>query len=288
VRRLILFSVLLCLLLIPAFVTAQDAQANPVQTLLVNARTDLDALATQALGVDRPGGWTGNVDFTSDSIIIDVRLDLELLAGTLLGPDTRPVGWFGAIPSTTGGIVRDIRHDLELLADEINEVNIRPPGWIGADPLIRCDRAIQTLVSILEREAGYRLEVDPLASNFCTLVELQASVFAETGILNPRAQQAAAQSAAQAGQIQVTSPFAVGFFDRFGRERAGLIPVGQVLDPIARSYTQFSKMVLVRGDGFVVFMDYTASNLTEAQFVGLPDVNGVGAEPACGAVWCGT
>ncbi len=265
--------------------------ASPIEpnalALLTDARVDLEILVSQNMGADRPYGWTGSNDVMNIQLPILIRLDLELLAGQLLGPDQRPVGWFGAVPSTAYAIARDIRHDLELLADQVNPPNVRPPGWRGSDPVIRCDRSVQTLVFVLERTAGYKLSVDPLTQDFCRLAELQATAYAESNLLpNAKAPKGSNSQVASNGAVQISSPYAVAFLDRFGRRPTGSIPVGETITPVARSYTQFSKMMLVRGNGFEVFIDFSASTVSENQFASLPDVNGVGTQTACNVGWC--
>ncbi len=321
VRRAI-SAILLVFLLLPVFVSAQDMPVStpdplavppeevvdpnapaeesastpdvpisPIEPealqLLINARTDLDILATQNLGASRPGGWSGSANVMDRQLPLLIRLDLEILAGTLMGPDQRPPGWFGAVPSTPYAIARDIRHDLELLANVVNPPTVRPPGWIGSDPIMRCDRATQTLVLVMERTAGFRLNVDVFSPDFCNLAGLQATAYAEANIMpNPRASSASVGGGVTNGAVQVSSPFAVAFLDRFGRRPTGTIPVGEPLTPIARSYTQFSRMMLVRGNGFEVFIDYSASTLGENQFAGLPDVNSISTNTGCNAPWC--
>jgi len=265
--------------------------ASPIEpnalALLTDARNDLDILASQNMGGDRPVGWTGSKDITNIQLPILIRLDLELLAGQLMGPDQRPAGWFGAVPSTAYAIARDIRHDLELLADQFNPPNVRPPGWKGSDPVIRCDRSVQTLVFVLERTAGYKLTIDPLTQDFCRMAELQATSYAEANLLpNAKAPKGSTSQVASNGAIQISSPYAVAFLDRFGRRPTGSIPVGEPITPIARSYTQFSKMMLVRGNGFEVFIDFSASTVSENQFAALPDVNSVGMQTTCTVSWC--
>jgi hypothetical protein len=238
------------------------------------------------MGADRPIGWTGSGDVTNIQLPILIRLDLELLAAQILGQDQRPAGWFGAVPSTPYAIARDIRHDLELLADQVNPPSVRPPGWKGADPVIRCDRSVQTLVFVLERTAGYKLSIDPLAPDFCRMAELQATAYAESNLLpNAKVSNKGSQSAAS-GAVQISSPYAVAFLDRFGRRPTGSIPVGETITPIGRSYTQFSKMMLVRGNGFEVFIDFSASTVSENQFAALPDINSSSVQTACTAEWC--
>ena len=265
---------------------------------LISARSDMELLAGEQLGAERPIGWSGSLDVNDPQLPLLTRLDLELLAGRLMAPDQRPVGWFGAVPSTTVSIVRDIRHDLELLADTVGVPNVRPNGWTGADPLIRCERGVQALVNVLERGGVFSLNVDGNDPNFCQLVELQASHFAETNILssptttlatnasNPAAAGASGQSIAFSGSAQIDSAIAIAFLNRYGTEQVGKIPVGTSVEPVARSFTQFSAMTLVRGQDFEVFIDYRDSNLSADQFAVLPNVDNISVNTVCNASWC--
>ena len=264
--------------------------------LLISARSDLELLVNEQLGAERPIGWSGSLDVNDPQLPLLTRLDLELLAGRLIAPNQRPVGWFGAVPSTTVSIVRDIRHDLELLADTVGVPNVRPTGWTGADPLIRCERGVQALVNVLERGGVFSVNVDGNDPNFCQLVELQASHFAETNLLsspnttlttgasNPTG--ASVSPVAASGSAQIASDIAIAFLNRYGTEQVGKIPVGTRVEPLARSFTQFSAMTLVRGQDFEVFIDYRDSNLSADQFAVLPNVDGVSVNPVCNASWC--
>ncbi len=269
----------------PAPASPIDAEAIPI---LVNARTDLELLANQALGSPRPNGWSGSLDINNPQLPILIRLDLELLAGAVMGANQRPAGWFGPVPSSTLAIARDIRHDLELLADQLNPPNVRPAGWSGADPLMRCDRSTQALVNLLEKQGSFKLNVDVNAPDFCQQAALQVSQFVEINILsNPSAAVASGSGPATIpNTVKIKSQFAVAFLSRFGSQQVGAIPIGLDVKPIARSFTQFSKMILVSGDGFEVFMDYRDTTLTDAQFAALQDVNTVTFTPSCAAAWC--
>lgn len=261
-----------------------EAEALPI---LINARTDLELLATQTLGGDRPIGWSGSIDVNNPQLPLLMRLDLELLAGTLLGIDQRPAGWFGAVGSTQIAVSRDIRHDLELLADTVIQPNVRPPGWAGGDPLMRCDRAVQALVNLLERGGSFQIQVDLNDPNFCQLAEVQASRFAEQGQVNAvSANTSGGAQAVAPGSIQITTNFAVAFLDRNARQPVGTVPQGTVIQPVARSYAQFSRMMLIRGDGFEAFIQYDSSSIDEAAYRALPDVNTTGFSPSCIASWC--
>ncbi|MCB9450479.1 MAG: hypothetical protein H6672_03520 [Anaerolineaceae bacterium] len=264
--------------------------------LLINARTDLELLANGVMGTGRPLGWSGGLDINDPQLALLIRLDLELLAGQVLGMNERPAGWFGAVPSTPEAIARDIRHDLELLADTVNSLGVRPPGWAGADALMRCSRGVQTLVNLLERGGVFALNVDVNAPDFCQRAEVQASVFAETNLLR-LPQTSSATSAAglstgqggaivQPGQIQVSTGYTVAFLNRYGTEQVGVIPLNTRLTPIARSFAEFSRMTLVEGDGFRVFVDYRTTSLADVDFAVLPDINDMSVETFCEAEWC--
>jgi hypothetical protein len=279
----------------PAFESA-------VMTILINARTDLEILANQQLGSQRPDGWSGSLDVNNPQLAILIRLDLELLMARLVGLDNVPTGWFGAVPSTAYAIARDIRHDLELLTDVVLAPNVRPPGWAGGDPLMRCDRSTQNLVQLLARSGLYTPSVLPIAPNYCQQVALQVSQFTEVNLLerqsipalapasaNPAsADSAAAASAAPASGSAATTRDSTGlaYLDRYATQRVGAIPPNVPFEPVARSYTQFSNMTLVRGANFEVFVDYKTTTISDDAFRRLPDVNTAGANTFCQADWC--
>lgn len=262
------------------------------QTLLINARADLETLANNVLGVRRPDGWSGSLDTTNPQLALLIRLDLETLAGNTLGIDRRPPGWIGAVPSTPYAIARDIRYDLELLADTLLESRTRPQGWVGAEPLLRCDRSTQALATLLERSGLFTLDVDPSASDYCQQVASAASVFAERNLLNlplntaifappPTAAQAIAQGAAR-----IDTRFAVAFFNRAATRRAGVIPEGTVVRPLGRSPSRFSNMLLVEGDDFLLFVDYNDTTLSTLEFRALPSAELVTRATFCNAEFC--
>lgn len=260
-----------------------------VTQLLLDARIDLELLAGAMIADgSRPEGWTGAVGAEGIQLALGTRLDLELLAGTLLRGEAPPAGWFGTVSSTPYAVARDIRHDLELLADRFG----RPEGWRGGEPLLRCDRSTQALVSFLERGSVFTLQADRTAPDFCRQATLEVSRFVEINYLAdpddgpllvvPPASGAGGGSSA----AQIDSRFAVAFFDRGAARRAGIIPDGTSFEPVARSAAQFSNMMLIRGDGFEVFVDYQFTTVTRAEFDTLPDVAGLEIAPACAASWC--
>lgn len=278
---------------VPTTVTQNPSEDNAL-LLLIDERADLELLANNALGGGRPAGWSGSLDTNNPQLALLIRLDLETLATATVGETVRPTDWFGAVSSTSYAIARDIRHDLELLADELLGFNQRPDGWKGADPLLRCDRATQALANLLSRGGVFQVNIDRNAPDYCRQVEKVASVFSEVNLLsNPIGQPVfSQQTQAQvqgsvAGSVKVDTEFAVAFLDRNAALKLGVIPFGTSVRPIARSYVQFSNMLLVEGADFLVFVDYTDTTLDESQFKALPDVDNAGGETFCAAEFCG-
>ncbi|MFO7322542.1 MAG: hypothetical protein DIU68_012480 [Chloroflexota bacterium] len=284
----------------PAFPTPEAQQLAPTEApalvndalpVLISVRSDLELLATSELGAARPPGWSGSLDISDPQLGVLARLDLELLAGQLLGPDVRPAGWFGAVGGTPFTVARDIRHDLELLADALIEPGVRPPGWAGSDPLMRCSRATQSLVRWLERN-GYLLQADPSSPAFCEQAEIDASRFVETTLIStpivptPDAVEAASAMAGVGGTVRENLRGVAVFADRNARLRLGVLPRGVPFAAVARSMAPFSNMMLVRGEGFEVFIDYTFTSVTRADFEALPDVNTTFPQITCQAAWC--
>ncbi len=310
-RRLI-YTLMACLLLATS-VVAQEAtpEATPeiipptatpnvipdaALPVLVSARTDIEVLANSELGSTRPTGWSGSLDINDANLALLLRLDLELLVGKLYSLEARPDGWFGAVAGSSTSIARDIRHDLELLADTVTGVNVRPPGWSGGAPIMRCDRATQTLVDLLEG-SGFVVFADPASPNFCDLTAIQASQFAEANFFtavpigagggSTTTSVSEARAALPSGSsIRAAGDVAFAFLNRYATQRVGTIPEDVLFVPVARSYTQFSHMTLVQGDQFEVFVDYKTTTLTDEQFDSLPNVNDYGADPVCEAEWC--
>lgn len=262
--------------------TPEPIVIDPLAGLTSDSRSDLERLADVALSGTRPEGWNGNANAEDPQFALQLRIDLELLAGSILGADNRPPGWFGVVNSTQYAILRDIRHDLELLADT---VGTRPEGWIGADPLLRCDRSTQAIVQFLEMNGVFTLQADRNAANFCQLAANEAATFMEVNLLsNPDASPALVIPFA--GTASVNTNFAVAFLDRGAAQRLGVIPNGTEITAIGRSPAQFSNMMLVRGADFEVFVDFQFTTVTEDEFDSLPDVDSIEIAPACTAEWC--
>ncbi len=270
----------------------EQSEALPIVVAVLN---DINLLATAALGGDlRPVGWTGSRDVTNPQLPILLRLDLELLAGAVVGADNRPVGWFGVVASVPVSVARDLRHDLELLADiVIGAQGVRPAGWQGDDPLYRCSRATQALFAVFERD-GLTIQIDFTQPDYCAIAENAATRYVERTIVQPPAAVSLAAAAAAGGvdlnaryPSRVEGPFVSAFADRRARRKVGILPIGTGYEAVSRSYVEFSNMMLVRGEGFYVFVDYTTTTLTYEQFLGLPNLGDGEPVTTCTAEWCG-
>ncbi len=251
---------------------------------LIAARADLELLATTAIGsAQRPLGWSGSIDVNDPQLALWIRLDLETLAGMVMGEDQRPPGWFGVVPSIPLAIARDIRHDLELLADVvIGATGVRPAGWTGDDPMMRCSRATQSLFTLLQSR-GLTFDIDFTQADYCAAAEIAASLYVERNVLQPPP-----QTVANVGHYPYVTEnaFAVAFLDRAARHKIGVLPVGTGFDTLGRSTFEFSNMMLIRGDNFRVFVDYTTTPITDAEFYALPEI-GSAETTDCQADWCG-
>lgn len=265
--------------------------------VLVRARSDLELLATNQLGGVRPAEWNASLDVSNPQLAVLIRLDLELLAAYLVSLDTRPDGWFGAIPGTAFSIARDIRHDLELLADTVIATNQRPAEWAGDDPLMRCDRSTQNLIVLLERSGMYSPITSPERVDYCDAVAVEINQYVETNYPNGLPTQpqtgipgadpmAAATMPTAADTYFADGSSAIAFLDRYATQRVGTIPADEPLQVLARSYTQFSRMILVQGADFLVFVDYRTTSLPQAVFDDLPDINTGVYDTVCDADWC--
>ena len=264
------------------------AFASDVLPLLINARTDLEVMATEVLGISRPPGWSGSLDINDPQLALLARLDLELLAAIVYGERIRPEDWFGAVGSSQLAIVRDIRHDLEIMADNIYS-GARPADWAGGDPIYRCSRSTQALAGVLQRSGLYTITADPALGDYCRQVEIEVSRFAEVNLIG--------ESSIVLGQsgealdinreAEITTEFAVAFLTRFAEPQVGIMPLGTPITPVARSYATGSNMTLIEGNGFRVFIEFTNTSMSEDQWEQLPDIDNLEEiETFCDADWC--
>jgi hypothetical protein len=254
---------------------------------LINLRNNLELLATAVKGTVRPDSWNGNLDVTDPQLPLLIRVDMELLLADTLGFDV-PANWAGIVLGETQYQVRDLRHDIELLADALMGAGVRPDGWgVNPNPIWTCDRATQTLVRILAQGDFFNAVADSASPDYCAILDLQVVGFIEQNLFTLETDEVyftAAVKTSLPGSMLVNSDFAVGFFDIIASQRAAVIPKGFAVTPLGRSSVQFSRMMLIEGEGFLLYVEYPFTSMTEDEFETL------GVAPAvqtfCNADWC--
>ena len=169
--KLLLFSLVVALLWAVGVAAAPVAQSNLLEQQIFDTRADLELLADAVLGTGvRPPEWTGNTDLKSPTVASDLWFDNELLANAIFGPDLRPPEWIGASVPVQEIIARNARHDLELSADDYFGKNQRPDGWRGTTAIIRCDRSLQNVLTLLDRYYSVQSKTPESTLNYCQTV----------------------------------------------------------------------------------------------------------------------
>jgi hypothetical protein len=161
-------AVLFLLMLIG--VSPLAAQLNPNEIILFDARNDLEVLADTVYQGTPPADWIGNVDITSPTFVIDLWVDNERLANQIFGAEVRPPDWIGASVADPMVLARNVRHDLEIAADTVFGIGTRPEEWRGGAPLLRCDRELQNIVTLLGRFYSIQIGTPESALNYCATV----------------------------------------------------------------------------------------------------------------------
>jgi len=171
----IVMVVLLAAVLLGTVVwAAPSQQADLFQLFVLQARTDLELLANQALGEGlRPDTWTFSTDLTSPTVVVDLWFDNEQLADEIFGTGNRPEGWFGATSSDPELLARNVRHDLELAADAVYGERERPDTWNGAPPIYRCSRTVQNIVHLLNEIYDTRPTTPDSVFDYCAAVQFE-------------------------------------------------------------------------------------------------------------------
>jgi len=213
-RKLSLFAFVVIPLLAATALASPARQQTQTSSFTFDIRRDLENLADATLGEgNRPDGWTFDVDPQKPTFVSDLWFDNELLADRIFGVGERPAGWLGASVPSAAIVARNVRHDLELAADEHFGGTARPDNWVGAAPLLRCDRTLQNLVSLLQTAYHVFLQTPSSALNYC-----QAAAVEAEGQL--------AQQAFNTQEMQEASPALIlavrGDLERLADEKLGL------------------------------------------------------------------
>lgn len=175
-KRLFRWSLLGTLIAIVVFGTVlavPPLQENLFQLSLLELRNDVEIVADRVFGgANRPEGWTGETDVTSESATLaGLYLDNELLADEIFGMRLRPRDWIGATTNNAEIVARNIRHDLELSADAFIGEDLRPEEWIGGPLLYRCSRSLMNTVYILDSEFDIRPNIPESVLDYCVVLE---------------------------------------------------------------------------------------------------------------------
>jgi len=132
------------------------------------------------------------------------------------------------------------------------------------------------------------LYADPTTPDFCDQARTEASLFVELNFLeeNPIELSGVLIDGGLIDGASVNSNYAVAFLDRQAGQRAGIVPNGTPIQPIGRSFVQYSSMMLIQGDGFEVFVDYQFTTVSADEYEALPNVDDLEVETTCSAEWC--
>lgn len=175
-RRIAGISIFLVVLAGTMVWAAPTQQADLFQLFILEARTDLEQLANEALGEGvRPESWTFNTDLESNTVVVDLWFDHEQLADDVFGTGQRPPDWFGATSRDREILARNIRHDMELTADDVFGVNERPESWNGAPRIYRCDRTLQNFVRLGAEFYDTRFDIPQGVIDYCATVVQEIS-----------------------------------------------------------------------------------------------------------------
>ena len=212
-RRLLLLLPLMALLAGTVW-AAPPAQISDLGQFIFDARADMEVLANEVFGEGvRPPTWTFNTDPRSATAISDRWFDNEQLANTLFGDGIRPARWIGITSPDALLVVRNVRHDLELSADSRYGSNNRPATWRGAAPLLRCERTLQNLVTVLRDFYGVRPTTPESVVDYCrTIVNETEDTLIEIALAPAFAGQ----------QIRALNLAMRGDLERLADERLGL------------------------------------------------------------------
>lgn len=172
-RRMLRWGMLVALGMVMISITGANPTAqeqspeNLFQAFLGDLRNDVEILADRAFPLaERPDGWIGNQDFTSESMLADLFIDNSLLAEEIFGGQLPP-DWIGVSSSVADLIARNIRHDLELSADAWIGEDLRPDEWIGGPLLFQCSQSIMNIVYILDIQYDIRPQTPETVFDYC-------------------------------------------------------------------------------------------------------------------------
>ncbi len=270
----------------------------PANTPEGDLRADLNALYTAIIASEEfPSEWSG------DAGAAGIRQDLEYMR-RVTGQIEREItddDWFGAVFGADWVVARANRHDLEILADYKTSSEGRLEGWTytGSD-LVRCSRAVQNLVSLIEASGGFTYEPTAITPDYCPFTTRQATSFVESGVGGPGQGGGTLPTGETTSGTTVTGPIGTAvdglaaqatspnaYLDMRAQVQIGVIPRGTPFTALARSSAENSHMMYVVGQAFSVWVAWPWTTMTEQQYISLPFVDDVLLpQLLCYASWC--
>lgn len=147
------------------------------------------------------------------------------------------------------------------------------------DPNVACGRTLANFVRLLTVVHEFKPQANPTDPNYCVNLEKEANTFTEAYLLD---------TISVSTEIEGQANDAFAFVDYGARRFVGVMPKGTIFRAVARNALPGSQMMLVKAQGFMVFVDYTFTSLTEANFNELPDYREYTdpIQPFCDAAWC--
>jgi len=139
----------------------------------------------------------------------------------------------------------------------------------------QCNRTLNNLVALLERDYQFKAEAKPEDADYCSKLEDEANTFAEKQIAGITGEGVEGQSLG-----------AFAYLDAGAKQYVGTMPSGTTFTAIARNATPGSQMIFVTGDSFAVYVDYSFTSIRPADAEKLPDIETVEVKPFCGQSWC--
>lgn len=147
------------------------------------------------------------------------------------------------------------------------------------DPNAACGRTLANFVRLLVVSHKFQPQANPAAPDYCANLEKEANTFTEATLLGKLSTLA---------EVGGESRDAFAFMDFAARKFVGVMPKGTPFTAVARNALPGSKMMLVKGEGFTVYVDYTFTDITEDSFSTLPDYRDYDKPfaPFCKLDWC--
>ncbi len=267
--------------LIEIIFTLPENRIVPEQGI-VDVRLDLDLLAS-TLFPTLPQGYIGDTARDNPSYNANILLDLETVANQSLGVGIRPPGWSLSVPSNPASAYLTLRRNLELLADATAGLGVRPSGWRGSNAIDRCEFNVRTLTLITAISyPNFTIDtIDINAPDYCAQVTRAVNEYIE----NPPELDTVEGESEEIRRFSAESSYAFSYLDVGATLYMGTMPGGVPFRAVYRNYGE-STMMFVTGSDFALYIDVRFTTMAETTFRALPTFNGAVPVAYCDAYWC--